>query len=345
MSILDLDQTYLLHDPPELTRAMATTRWRELNMLMHSISLLGEENNVRGPLLPLLRASATLSESGRALLYRWDDVIGGLRLAAAHGLDEGVSDRIATHNEPARASLLHRKPVMLSDPEEPWLADEMCRLGTRSTLSVPLSCQGMPWGALQFHRSRPYTREEAVLVWMFALMVEGMLPWLMATARHPERQSTVDAATGLLMPSHFRRRLSWELQRATWMARPLTVVCVEITEMLHGRPRAGSLPFPLQTAATVVQKAVGPHDAVTCMGGHHFMAAMPDTGREQAARAATLIREGFLDCSAGTLPAADILIGMSTFPEDGAHEADLMRAACAAGRQATRRVSRSPLAG
>jgi len=345
VSILELDPTYLLHDPPELTRAMAAARWRELNMLIHSISLLSEENTGRGPLLPLLRASATLAGADRALLYRWDDVTGGLRLTAAHGLDDAHAERLYTHNEPARASLLHRKPVLLSGPDEPWLADEMCRLGSRSSLSVPVTCEGMPWGAMQFLRERPYVREEAVLVWMYALMVEGMLPLLMASARHADRNATVDAATGLLMPSHFRRRLSWEMQRAEWMARPLTVLCVEVTEMLHGRPRGGSLPFSLQAAASVVQKTLRPHDAVTCLGGHHFVAAMPDTSGEEAARAVDVIRDGLLDCSGGTLPVFDLLMGRSTFPEDGRTEAELIRAACASGRQSRGRISRSPRVG
>jgi GGDEF domain-containing protein len=345
VSILELDPTYLLHDPPELTRPMAAARWRELNMLIHSISLLADENTGRGPLLPMLRASATLAGADRALLYRWDDVTGGLRLTAAHGFEDAHAERLYTHNEPARASLLHRKPVILSDPDEAWLADEMCRLGSRSALSVPVSCEGMPWGALQFLRGRPYVREEAVLVWMFVMMVEGMLPLLMASARHSDRNATVDAATGLLMPSHFRRRLSWEVQRAEWMARPLTVLCVEITEMLHGRPRGGSLPFTLQAAAAVVQKTLRSHDAVTCLGGHHFVAALPDTAAAEAQRASGLIREGLLDCSAGTLPVFDIQMGSATFPEDGRTESDLIRAACASGRQSRGRISRNPPAG
>ncbi|HKY32823.1 MAG TPA: GAF domain-containing protein [Candidatus Polarisedimenticolia bacterium] len=345
MSILEIDPSYLLHDPPELTRPIASAHWRELNMLIHSVGLLTGDADGPGPLLSLLRASGSVAGTDRVLLYRWDEVAGGLRLAAAQGLGDGLPDETGARNEQALASLLHRKPLLVSMPDEPWLAREMEILGARSALTVPLSSKGMPWGALQLLRSRPFTREEAVLFWLFALMVEAFLPALVAAARRPEAGGAIDAATGLLIPSHFRRRVAWEIQRAGWIARPLTMLCVEVTEMLHGRPRGGSMPFTPQAASQVIQKALGIHAAVTCLGGHHFLAVLPDARREDAARTADVIREGFLLCSAGTLPVFDIAVGLATYPDAGRDEAALIKAACAAGRRTDARISRSPLAG
>ena len=343
-----MDDSFVFDEPPDLTREMASARWREINLLFHSLVLLGDEMEGRAQLLPVVRAAATLASCERALLFRWDDAQGVPRLTTAVGFSGGLPATSRAGEAQAEACLLHRKPVLMppgaclsrgaASPPDAGLPREVARL------SVPMTYQGRPWGALQLLRNRPFERYEAVLLWLFALVLEGVLPSAMGPKRHREMIAGPDSASGLLTPDHFRRRLGWEIQRSAWLARPLTVACVEVTEMLHGRPHGSSMSFSPREASVILQKSLRQSDSVTCMGGHHFIAAMPDTAAGEARSVASLVREGLLLRSAGTLPVFDIVMGFASYPQDGATDLDLMRAACEAARRHQRPLSRNPLA-
>ena len=112
--------------------------------------------------------------------------------------------------------------------------------------------------------------------------------------------------------------------------------------MLSSRPRGNSLVLSSRDAARILDKSVHHKDAITCLGGHHYMVAMPDTSASAARRIGDLIREGFMERSAGTLPLFDMVVGIAAFSGGGRDGDELIRAACADGR---RHLSRSPLAG
>ncbi|HET9482198.1 MAG TPA: GAF domain-containing protein [Candidatus Polarisedimenticolia bacterium] len=346
----EIDARHVLDVPPELTAGIASGRWRELNLLLHSAALMGDELEGGSSLLPLLRACATIGQADRALLYQWDEAASSLFVAASMGLSELPPDEVLEDNSQAYGSLMHRKPVLVSAPAAGRAGRELGRLGAGSALSVPLVHQGAPWGAVQLLRRSPFLRDEAVLLWIFALVMESSLPAILSRRRRREASSSPGAAAGLLAPAHFRRRLAWEIQRAAWLMRPLSVVCVEVTEMLHGRPRGGSVSFTGQEAAAIVQRALRPQDSVTCLGGHHFVLALPDLATVDAARLADQLRESFLLKSAGTLPVFDIAVGIAEHPGSGTSESDLMRAACASGQRSrsgspsSRPISRNPRA-
>ncbi len=345
MLIHEIEPRYLLAEPPDLTRDIAAARWREINILLHGIALLSDDLEDRKSLLPLLRASVSIVDAEAGILYQWDESRSGLSLTTFLGFTGDPPEVLMTRNLQAHACLLQRKPVLLSSPSEEHFREEMSFLGARAALSIPITHQGMPWGAIQLLRDRPFEKDEGVLLWIFALILEGVLPALLGVRRHREMVAAIDPVTGLLTPTHFRRRLAWELQRSAWVARPVTVACVEVTEMLHGRPRSGGIPFTPRDAAYSAQKALRQHDSLTCLGGHRYIALMPDTEKAEAQRIVDLIRDGFLARAAGTLPVMDVASGLATFPGDGHSEEEMIRAARNAARRPGAEASRSPRGG
>ena len=339
--ISEIDSRYILSDPPDLTRSIAAGRWKELNILLHSVALLGEDLDTRRSLSPLLRASVAIVSADKALLYQWDEAFSGLRLSTSLGFEEEPDG--VNQNAQAHACLLNRKPVLVSSPGESFLRDELAWTGCASALTVPITHQGLPWGALQLLRDRPFSKDDAILLWIFGLILEGVLPIHLGVKRLREMVGALDPATGLLTPAHFRRRLAWELQRSAWIARPLALACIEVTETLHGRPlRASGLPFTTRDAARYAQKALRQHDSLTCLGGHQFLVAMPDTTLTDAGRVVELIREAFLTRAAGTLPSYAVASGLVTYPENGQTEEEMIRAACVDARRSTGIASRNP---
>ncbi len=335
MTILtkEIDPLHLLSDPPELTPALAASRWRELNILLHSVALLGDDLEDGGSLLPLLRSAGAVAGADRGQFYQWDEPADGLRVAVRLGAAGQPDDPTAPGSIQAQACLLHRKPVIVHQPEDPALRRELERLGARAAVSVPISHQGRPWGAIQLLRDRPFLREDAVLLWMLALVLEGVLPAILGPRRHREVVGSLDPATGLLRPDHFRRRLEWELRRSAWVARPVTVACIELLGTPTGQPGSLDLPYSIRESGRIVQKALGPHDAATCLGGAHFLLGLPDTDGPPARRLAEWIREALLERAAGTLPSASVAIGLATYPDAGRTEDEMIRWACSASRR------------
>lgn len=344
MRIDDIDPCHILSEPPELTQSVAAGRSKEINLMLHSLALIGDELDGGRGLMPVLRAAATLGGADRALLYQWDDVSGSVRLTTSLGFKGPLPKMVTEGTAQVRGCLVHRKPVFVAPPCRDALRRELAQLHAGASLSVPMTHQGLPWGAVQLLRDRPFLAEDAILLWLYVLVLEGVLPAAMGLKRHREMAAPVDSVTGLLPPDHYRRRLAWEMRRSSWMDRPLTVACMEVTEMLHGRPRGSFISFSTREASQVIQKALRQSDTVTCLGGHHFVMTMPETARPAARRVVDLIREGLLEVSAGTLPVFDIATGFANYPADGATESEIIRAACADGRKTAVPVSRNPRA-
>lgn len=344
MRIDDIDPCHILKEPPELTSSVAAGRSKEINLMLHSLALIGDEMEASRGLMPVLRAAATLAGADRALMYQWDEGTSSLRLTTSLGFKGPLPKGATDGTTQVRGCLVHRKPVLVSEPCDVSLSHELAMLHTNASLSVPMTHQGLPWGAVQLLRDRPFLAEDAIIMWLYTLVLEGVLPSAIGLKRHREMAAPLDSVTGLLAPDHYRRRLAWELRRSSWLDRPLMVACVEVTEMLHGRPRGSFVSFTTREASQVIQKTLRQSDTVTCLGGHHFVMTMPETGRPAARRVIDRIREGLLEVSAGTLPVFDIATGFASYPADGATESEMIRAACADGRKTASRVSRNPRA-
>jgi hypothetical protein len=174
MLIEEIDPSHVFDDPPDLTARTASTRLREINILLHSLALLGGELEMGGPLPSVLRAAMALAPADRALLYGWDDRSRTLRLAISLGFEGSV--RACGGGAGALACLLQRKPVLVWAPTQESVCRELDSLGARGSLSVPILRRGLPWGVIQLLGDRAFEKDEALLLWLFALVLEGVLP-------------------------------------------------------------------------------------------------------------------------------------------------------------------------
>jgi hypothetical protein len=176
MIIEEIDPSHVFDDPPDLTASIASMRFREINILIHSLALLGDELHGGGSLLPVLRAATSLAPADRAILYLWDEVSGTLRSAAFLGVAGSPAGAALPEPAAARASLRRRKPVLVWAPCQEFLRRELESLGASGSLSVPMTHRGVPWGVIHLLRDRPFQKDEALLLWLFALVLEGILP-------------------------------------------------------------------------------------------------------------------------------------------------------------------------
>ena len=325
----EIDARYVLNNPPDLTSDIAASHWRELNVLLHSIALLGEDLRGRRPLLSLLRTSKSIVPADAGLLYLWDPCRGTRVTTTLCSARELPRPKLRAQNIQARACLKWGKPVLVNDPVEPVLRDELASLGARAALSVPITFQGNPWSALQLLRNRPFLREEAVLLWLFALTLEGALSTLIDPMENRELIPQTETGSGLMTLERFRNRLAWELKRSGWVERPLTVASIRVREKAGGTVRGRSGQITATEAARVLRQTLGQHEPMTRLERRHFVAALPDTGIRDAKKMIDEAREALLKRANGGNESVGIVTGFATFPDDGNSESEMIGTACA----------------
>jgi diguanylate cyclase (GGDEF)-like protein/putative nucleotidyltransferase with HDIG domain len=174
-------------------------------------------------------------------------------------------------------------------------------------------------------------------------------PWLVALAVTPlvlihrslavpalEQEARVDPKTGLYNARHFASAMAEELERATRLERPLSLLMADLDLLREVNNSYGHLAGDavLQGIAATFGKELRHYDVPARFGGEEFSILLPETTRETALEIAERLRRSVAESSFEVETSVDpiratISIGVATFPQDGAsvneliHQADL----------------------
>ena len=174
-------------------------------------------------------------------------------------------------------------------------------------------------------------------------------PWLVALAVAPlvlihrsltvpalEQEARVDPKTGLYNARHFASAMDEELDRATRLERPLSLLMADLDLLREVNNSYGHLAGDavLQGIAAIFGRELRHYDVPARFGGEEFSILLPETTRETALEIAERLRravaESSFEVETSVEPIrATISIGVATFPQDGAsvneliHQADL----------------------
>ena len=173
------ESRYTLRVPPDLTEEIASRRWRDVNRLVLAPILLQDGADNGRPLLSILSTARTIVPAERGLLSLSGDAPGTLDIAAEFGFGRRVPERLRHANPLAAAAARCRKPVLVGRAGDLALARALRLLGRPSCLSVPILRRGAPWGVIQLARTEPFREDDAILAWLYALGLEGMIPGLL----------------------------------------------------------------------------------------------------------------------------------------------------------------------
>ncbi|MCB1560630.1 MAG: sensor domain-containing diguanylate cyclase, partial [Xanthomonadales bacterium] len=213
------------------------------------------------------------------------------------------------------------------------------------TVCVPITAHGETMGFVYLSRAvteadrdtpleeRPPSRREiaGALVEQLALALSNLK--LQDTLR---TQSIRDPLTGLFNRRYLEESLLRELSRCERRGRPLSLLMLDLDRFKrfndqHGHD--GGDAVLMRFAHTLSSNSR--HEDIACrFGGEEFTLILPETSAVDAIRRAESIRQLIAEMTVthdgSTLPAVTVSIGVSTFPDDGADTAALLRAADAA---------------
>jgi hypothetical protein len=319
----DLVVRYGLMRPPELTPEIASRRWRELNRLIQACMVLHEVGRDRRPFQRLLRSAGTLVGASRGIFLVRCDNESTLELAASSGFVKGVPERLRCANEQAAATLKSGKPILVCRPREARLQEELRWMGEPSCVSFPILREGQSWGVVQLMKGQDFTEDEAVLLWMFALVVEDALPSLVRTARASEIPDA--GSTGFISPVAFEAKLDWELECVLWGGRSCTLLRISFAAK-----RAESSSGVLQQSGVLraIRQCVRPTDLVSCESSGDLLVLLPETNAAEGQQAAQKIRRSLVQSRVlgeehAVVPS--LRIAQATCPEQGRRREELLR--------------------
>jgi len=333
---------YDLRLAPELTAAIAARRWRELNYLLSSLVVLhGELRNHRS-FTPIVRSSRAIVSASRGMLVVREGAEGEYRLRGEMGFPRAARDRRCRGRRMASAALLSRKPLLISNPQEPDLAAELLALGGGSCLAVPILPGGVPWGVVLLLRAEPFHEEEAVLAWIYVLVLEEALAGLAIPARAAAGLEVLEGEPGLLDCRVFDRRLDEEIERSAWSGRPLSLLRVKWSSPGDGEGEEGAL---LPGVLRVLRRSLRPVD-VTCIGREgDLLIGLPGVNPGEAGAVAQSVRRNLIQSRVlgeeGRV-VTSLRISSATFPLDGRSRQELLQALSGPQEEETEEGPRAP---
>jgi diguanylate cyclase (GGDEF)-like protein len=266
-------------------------------------------------------------------------------------VEEIMADRIDVRKGVTGWTVRHRRtrnvPNTLQEPlcaVIPGTGDE-----AEAFVCVPLLAHDRVVGTLNVYRSGadvPFTDAEVALVERFATM--AALAYDSALQRDTLReQAATDGLTGLLNHRGSQERLRREVERATGLGAPVSVVVIDLDhfKLINDSYGHAEGDRALAAAAAKLRATVREDDAVGRLGGEEFMLVLPGVGATGAAEAAERARAALAEIRVHGRP-LECSAGVASCPDDAREAAELLERADAAlyaakhgGRRQTRRYA------
>ncbi len=287
----EMEQRYGVRRPPEISAEMGRRRWRELNRLLHACMVLHGAGRDRRPLQRVLHTAAGLVGASRGVFYLRIDGETALEPAAAHGFAGGIPEGLRSGGEISPAAMRAGKPLVIAGPEEGRLESELAMLGEPACVSFPIQMEGQPWGVVFLGRESRFEEDEAILLWMYALVVEDALPSL-SRGERALRVNPDSTPGGLVSQEAFRSLVDAELQRLPSGARACTLLRIAF------RPQdAASRPQDeLRSARSlrVLRSVLRPVDRVAPSQAGDLFILLPETNGTEGEQVGQKIRRALI---------------------------------------------------
>ena len=310
----------VLRHAPELTPAIAGSHWREINLLLQSLATLQHDLTRNGAFRPILRTCGAVVAARRGLLYLASGPQRSLEIASNFGFDGPLPAGLQSGSRVVMATLQSRKPMLVSSSVASELEPEFRWLGDSHSLTIPILRHGTPWGAVQLVRPVPFFEEEAVLLWLYTLILEEVLAVLSGSGRLADPRPDQIREPANVDLAQFGQRLDWEAKRSHLADTPLSLV------------RIGWQP-PLEQASDAILRAIGctlrGSEVISHLEDSSLLVCLPSTSAGEARKVVQQVRRCLVQARTyGDEVAVQngLRVALVTYPENGRGGSELMSA-------------------
>lgn len=322
----------------ELSQETIQQRWRELNVLLRLSILSGLPMQFDATLNLLCDFAAEIAAYDRALVYFWGEGKEQMQLRAARGVEGPLRSDLERGNILNFWAAKYSRPLLVTAGHNVQADALLQSMNAASAVVVPLLVSNRSLGSLQLYSSQPagFTREDAQLLWIHALVAENLLTREYANEGLITFAFT-DFLTGLKTRGYFEQQLELEVKRSERKKTHFALLMVDIDHFkqlndTYGHHAGDQV---LRDVASILMKDMREVDTVARYGGEEFVLVLPETSGPGALLVAQRLRRAveqakFFAGSPGATERLTISIGIAVFDSDAQFKSDLIEFADAA---------------
>lgn len=330
----------LLHLREEAKHSADNAQAAKLMAMFTTLSQAASKEELNESILAM---AADLVDASCGSLMFIDENGENLKIEAALGMNmqlaksmavqvgSGIAGKVAAGGHPLLVNDIE-KDKRVGIPNRP-------RFKTKSFVSIPVKLREETIGVLNLSDKKNqgiFTEADLNLLITFAnhasIMIERSLS--IERAGFLEQLSITDPLTGLYNRRFLKRRMEEELSRSIRQNLSLTVMMIDLDNFKIYNDLCGHLAGDraLKKMARILSDAARQMDVVTRYGGEEFCIILPGTSKKESIFVAERMRreiEGEEFPHEENLPLGRLTasIGVASYPEDGATEALLLKAA------------------
>lgn len=322
----------------ELGEETVRQRWQAVNVILRLSMLASLQMQLDATLNMLCDFASEITHHERSLTYFWDENQDQAHLRTVRGLDEIAPEVVTRGNLFNYWAAKYSRPLLVRTGHNNQADALLYALHARSALVIPLFVSNRVMGSLQLFSTRDgaFTREDAQLLWMLALVAESILTKDYANDGLI-RLAFTDFLTGLKTRGYFEQQLELELKRSERKKTKFALLMIDIDFFKalndHYGHHAGDQ--VLRDVASILMKDMREVDTVARYGGEEFVIILPETIGPGARLVAERLRKAvdqakFFAGSPSAVEHLTISIGIAIFDQDAQFRRDLIEYADAA---------------
>jgi diguanylate cyclase (GGDEF)-like protein len=322
----------------ELSQETIQQRWSEVNVILRLSMLTGLEMQLDATLNMLTDFAAEIAPNQRAIVYFWDESQEQVQLRVVRNMDDVVPDQFLRGNLLNFWAAKYSRPLLVTRGHNLQADALLAAAHSGAALVLPLFVSNRVMGSLQLFATAAgaFSREDAQLLWILALVAENLLTREYAN-EGLIRFAFTDYLTGLKTRGYFEQQLDLELKRSERKKTGFSLVMIDIDWFKQLNDRYGHHVGDqvLRDISSILMKDMREVDTVARYGGEEFVIILPETSGPGARLVAERLRRSveqakFFAGSPRAIERLTISIGIAVFDQDAQFKRDLIEAADAA---------------
>jgi diguanylate cyclase (GGDEF)-like protein len=314
-------------------------RWEDVNVILRMSMLTGLQMQLEATINLLCDMTADMAAFDKAMVYFWDEGRELMELRIARNVEKQIGQEITTGNILNFWAIKYGRPLLVEQGHNAQSDALMQVLGATCALVVPLFVSNRVMGSLQLFRAgaeRPFTKEDAQLLWILSLVAENLLTREYAN-EGLLRFAFTDYLTGLRTRGYFEQQLELEFKRAERKQQKFALLMIDIDHFkvlndTFGHHVGDQL---LRDVTSILMKDMREVDTVARYGGEEFVIILPETTETGAVFVAQRLRRAvdqakFFAGSPHSVQHLTISIGVAVYDTDAQFKRDLIEFADAA---------------